>query len=104
MGKMTKTKTTTKHVWGHENEEDGKDLFFLSSFYPLNQTVSDPSECVRHGSQQVQENVEQGIIRVQVAISNVFLKERLFSHHIYICVCQTIIITIKYNFTACKIH
>ena len=67
-----------------------KTCSFFPLFTPINQTVSDPSECVRHGSQQVQENVEQGIIRVQVAISNVFLKERLFSHHIYIYVCQTI--------------
>ena len=97
MGKMTKTKTTTKHVWGHEVEEDGNNLLFLFSFFPLNQTVSDPSECVRHGSQQVQEDVEQGVIRVQVAISNVFL--------IYICVKQLQKTpNVKYNFTACKIH
>ena len=67
-GEDDKDKDNKKYVWGHENEEDGTDLLFLSSFYTLNQTVSDPSECVRHGSQQVQENVEQGIIRVQVAI------------------------------------
>ena len=30
------------------------------------QIVSDPPKRVGHGSQQVQENVEQGIIRVQV--------------------------------------
>ena len=34
----------------------------------MNQIVSDPPECVGHGSEQVQENVEQRIVRVQVNI------------------------------------
>ena len=90
MVKMTKTRTTKNMYVDTKLKRMATTCYFFPLFYPFNQTVSDPSECVRHGSQQVQENVEQGIIRVQVAISNVFLKDRLFSHHIYICVCQTI--------------
>ena len=39
----------------------------------MHKIVSDPPECVRHGSKQVQENVEQGIVRVQVKISPTLL-------------------------------
>ena len=39
----------------------------------MHQNISDPPECVRHGSEQVQENVEQGIVRVQVKISPTLL-------------------------------
>ena len=43
----------------------------------VHQIVSDPPECVRHGSKQVQENVEQGIVRVQVKISPTLLYQFL---------------------------
>ena len=54
----------------HENEDDDEDKEEkATTTTSMTQIVSDPPKRVRHGSQQVQENVEQRIVRFQVKIS-----------------------------------